>query len=161
MSKFENYVWAFLRISLGLIFVWAFFDKLFGFGFSTLPGKAWIDGVSPTYGFLANASKGPLAFIYQAIAGNIVVDLLYMLGLLLIGTALILGVALRIAGYSGALMMIMFWSAVLPPAHNPLLDEHIIYALVLLGLTRANSSFLSLKNWWSRTSLVRKYNFLS
>jgi hypothetical protein len=29
------YAWAGVRIALGLTFLWAFFDKLFGLGFST------------------------------------------------------------------------------------------------------------------------------
>lgn len=161
VKHLEKYVWSFLRIGLGWIFLWAFMDKLFGFGFSTVKGKGWLDGVSPTYGFLANATKGPLAFIYKSIAGNVLVDWVYMLGLLLIGLALILGIGLKIAGYSGALMMALFFSAALPPLHNPLLDEHIIYILVLLGLTVADSSFLSLKNRWQSAKLVKKYGFLA
>jgi len=31
-----------LRISFGLIFLWAFFDKLFGLGFATASDKSWI-----------------------------------------------------------------------------------------------------------------------
>ena len=47
-----DYVWAITRISIGWIFLWAFLDKTFGWGFATPAGKAWISGGSPTTGFL-------------------------------------------------------------------------------------------------------------
>jgi len=73
-----------IRICFGLIFLWAFFDKLFGLGFATKASKSWLLGTSPTYGFLAMGTKGPLALIYKAMAGSAVVDWIFMLGLLLI-----------------------------------------------------------------------------
>lgn len=156
-----QYVWVLLRLGLGFIFLWAFFDKVFGLGFSTAPDKSWLLGNSPTYGFLAFATKGPFASFYQSLAGNVVVDWLFMLGLLGIGTALILGITTRLAGYAGVLLMLLMWSAVLPPEHNPLLDDHIIYALVLIGLTMVKSGqWFGLGNWWAKIKLVKKYPIL-
>ena len=43
-------------------------------------------------------------------------DWLFMIGLLGIGVALLLGVALRPAAASGALLVMMMWFAVWPPA---------------------------------------------
>jgi thiosulfate dehydrogenase (quinone) large subunit len=159
--KKEQYVWAFLRIGLGWIFLWAFLDKFFGLGFATVRDKSWLLGNSPTAGFLQFSTKGPLSILYKAIAGNVLVDWLFMLGLLLLGLSLILGIGIRIAGYSGALLMILMWLAVLPPSHNPFIDEHIIYALILIGLTLVNSGrWLGCGEWWSKLSLVKKYKFL-
>ncbi|MEV0316802.1 hypothetical protein AB0H91_55075, partial [Nonomuraea fuscirosea] len=42
-----GYVWALARISFGWIFLWAFLDKTFGWGFATPAAKAWINGGSP------------------------------------------------------------------------------------------------------------------
>lgn len=123
-----------LRIGLGLIFAWAFFDKLFGLGFATLPEKAWIAGGSPTYGFLAMASKGPFEGIFKAIAGNAVVDWLFMLGLLFVGVTLLLNRFVRWGSLAGLAMVVLMYLAVLPPENNPVLDDHIIYALVFLLL---------------------------
>lgn len=95
-----------------------------------------MDGTSPTAGFLGNAASGPLTSIYHFLAGQPLVDWLFMLGLLVLGIALISGKFLKIAGYAGALLMLLMWSVVLPPANNPLLDEHIIYALILLGIAK-------------------------
>ncbi|MEU1390068.1 hypothetical protein ABZ444_29030, partial [Nonomuraea sp. NPDC005730] len=47
-----DYVWAVARIAIGWIFLWAFLDKTFGWGFATPAGKAWVAGGSPTTGFL-------------------------------------------------------------------------------------------------------------
>ena len=124
-----RYVFALLRIALGLIFLWAFFDKLFGLNFATPSERAWIAGGSPTSGFLANAVHGPLKVFYNSLAGNPVVDWLFMLGLLFIGLSLVLGILTNIACYSGALLMLSMWSSLLPPDNHPFLDEHIIYLL--------------------------------
>jgi len=144
-----RYIWAALRIAMGWLFLWAFLDKLFGLGFATKPGAAWLAGGSPTAGFLANATSGPLASLHQSMAGNAVVDLLFMLGLLGLGVALILGIGVQIAGYAGTLFVLLLWSARLPPANNPIMDEHIIYAFVLVGLAmvRAGQS-VGLGRWW-------------
>lgn len=154
-------LWAYLRISLGLIFLWAFFDKIFGLGFATASGKSWLDGVSPTLGFLKFGTTGPLSQLYKGLAGNLLVDWLFMFGLLGIGFSLIVGIGLRIAGYSGALLMLLLWSSMLPPKNHPFLDEHIIYSLVLLIVANGNmGKTLGLGNWWSEINLVKKYTFL-
>lgn len=136
-----------LRISLGWIFLWPFFDKLLGLGFSTcriedgsisvLCEKAWIMGGSPTTGFLSH-STGPFASFFKALAGVQIVDWLFMLGLLGIGLALIINKHVRFASSMGALMLIlMYLASSIPPEHNPLIDDHIVYAIALLyiGLT--------------------------
>jgi len=38
---------AVLRITTGFVFLWAFLDKTFGFGYATPSAKAWIHGGSP------------------------------------------------------------------------------------------------------------------
>lgn len=149
------------RIGLGLIFLWAFLDKLLGLGLATKAAQAWVAGGSPTAGFLTNASKGPFGDFYHSLAGNPVVDWLFMLGLLGLGVALVLGIGVKIAGYAGSLLMLLLWAAVLPPANHPFLDEHIIYALLLLGLAKSNAGDgLGLGRIWSSTALVQKYRFL-
>jgi thiosulfate dehydrogenase [quinone] large subunit len=104
MKNKEQYIWAALRIGMGWLFLWPFLDKLFGLGFTTAPEDAWIAGGSPTFGYLKFATSGPLAPIFQSLAGNPVVDWLFMLGLLLIGLALISGIGVSIAAYAGALI---------------------------------------------------------
>lgn len=149
-----------LRIVMGWMMLWPFIDKLWG-----VKGgmeKAWINGNSPTTGFLTNAPHGPFADIFHAMAGSGFVDWIFMAGLLLIGLSLILGIGVRVAGYSGALMMLLLWSAVLPPEHNPIIDDHIVYMLVFLyfALTPVVGEVLGLGKWWSKTSLVKKHSWM-
>jgi thiosulfate dehydrogenase [quinone] large subunit len=63
---------------MGLIFLWAFFDKLLGLGFATKAENAWINGGSPTSGFLLHGTKGPFAEFFQSLAGIPTVDWLFM-----------------------------------------------------------------------------------
>lgn len=155
------YVWVLLRFSIGFIFLWAFFDKLFGLGFATSPDKSWLHSVSPTVGFLKFGSTGIFSNIFHGLAGNSLIDWLFMLGLLFVGAALLLGICVRIAGYAGSLMMFLIYLSLFPPKNNPLIDEHIIYILVLIGLTKTDaSSTLGLGKWWQKTKLVKKYPFL-
>ncbi|MDP3881234.1 MAG: hypothetical protein Q8Q32_03600 [bacterium] len=131
-----------LRIFLGWIFLWPFLDKLFGLGFGTcrlddgsvsyLCERAWAMGGSPTTGFLANTS-GPFANFFQSLSGLAIVDWLFMLGLLGIGTALIINRYVKFASAMGTLLLIlMYLASAIPPTHNPIIDEHIIYAVALL-----------------------------
>ena len=132
-----SYFWALLRLGMGWIFLWAFLDKVFGLGFATEAGKGWIDGGSPTFGFLKFGTTGPLAELYAGLAGNAVVDWLFMLGILAIGLPLVLGIGVRIAASIGAVILMLMYSALLLPEHNPVLDDHIIYAVIMLGLAVA------------------------
>lgn len=157
----KNYIRGILRIALGWIFFWAFLDKLFGLGFATEASKSWLAGTSPTAGFLTFGTKGPLAEIFQAMAGNIFVDWLFMMGLLLIGLALIIGIGMTIATWTGSLLMLLLYLAAVPPAQNPLIDQHIVYIFILWLLYKTKAGYnLGLGKWWSRTSLVQKYKFL-
>ncbi|MEK7184481.1 MAG: hypothetical protein AAB701_03120 [Patescibacteria group bacterium] len=155
-------VWALLRMTMGWMFFWAFLDKIWGLGFATTAGNGWLNGVSPTNGFLSHATKGPFVSLFQAMAGNPVVDWLFMLGLLGIGVALMLGIGVRIAGYSGIAMMILMFLALLPPTNNPIIDEHIIYALVFALFTQLPvGDTWGLGEFWKSTDIVKRYPFLA
>lgn len=162
MCDCASWLSALLRISLGWIFLWAFLDKLFGWGFATEAGAGWIDGGSPTFGFLQFGAKGPFAEVFHGMAESVFVEWLFMLGLLGIGLALMTGVMMRIAGWAGAVLMLLMWLAVLPPEHNPFMDDHIIYALLLLWMAYNPScgNKLGLGTWWNKMDFVQKYPFL-
>lgn len=152
-------VWHALRLAMGFVFFWAFIDKLLGLGFATTADKAWINGGSPTFAYLKFASKGPFSQCFQAIAGNGFVDWLFMMGLLLVGLALLLGMGVFVAGYSGALMMILMYASAMPPMNNPIIDQHVIYLILLIGIAHFAQGHM-LGKWWSKTKLVKKYPFL-
>lgn len=146
---------------MAFIMLWAFFDKLLGLGYSTSSDMAWIRGVSPTYGFLNYALKESiLGAIFGKLSGYYVVDILFMAGLLGVGTALLLGIAVRIAGYAGALQMFLIYLSLFPPENNPLVDEHIIYILVFLGLAQEPFRPGKLGEWWRKRELIKKYPIL-
>ncbi|MBB6121985.1 hypothetical protein [Nocardiopsis algeriensis] len=154
-------VFALIRLSIGWVFLWAFLDKLLGLGFSTPAEGAWLSGGSPTAGFLGNAVSGPFAGAFGSLAGVAWADALFMAGLLGIGAALMLGIGERVAAASGALLLVLMWAAVLPPATNPFMDDHIVMALTLVGLALVNSAdTLGLGRWWSGTALVRRFPVL-
>ncbi len=156
-----QYVLAGIRLALGWIFLWAFLDKLFGLGHETASAKSWINGGSPTKGFLGSAAKGPFSGFYHSIAGNSAVDVLFMAALLGVGVALILGIGMRLAAAAGALLTVMMWSAVLPPASNPFMDDHLVYAGVLVALALLGAGdTLGFGRRWARTPLVRRAGWL-
>jgi thiosulfate dehydrogenase [quinone] large subunit len=162
---------AVLRIAFGLTFLWAFFDKLLALGFATgraddgtvdrFGDAAWIHDGNPTLGFLKFGADGPFKSFYNSIAGATWVNILFMLALLGIGLALTLGFAMRIAAASGALLYLMMWTVALPPANNPVLDDHILGAitLVVLALLGAGSTW-GLGARLEKTELVRRYPVL-
>ncbi|MQM26172.1 DoxX family membrane protein [Glycomyces albidus] len=160
-ARAVDYVWAGLRIALGWVFLWAFLDKTFGLGFATEKKAAWIEGGSPTEGFLTFGTKGPFADFYQGMAGNAAADWLFMAGLLGIGLALILGIGMRIAAAAGALLLVLMWTAALWPENNPFMDDHLIYAGLLIGLamTRAEDT-LGLGKTWGDLPIVKRNPWL-
>jgi thiosulfate dehydrogenase [quinone] large subunit len=60
-----------------------------------------------------------------------VVDWMFMLGLLFIGVTLLLNKYVFWGALAGIIMMVLMWLSLLFPATNPIIDEHIVYALVL------------------------------
>ncbi|WP_262286513.1 DoxX family membrane protein [Micromonospora sp. MA102] len=160
-QKATRYVFAGLRIALGWTFLWAFLDKMFGLGHETAAKAAWINGGSPTKGFLTFGAAGPFKGFYQEIAGAAWADWLFMLGLLGIGVALLLGIGTRLAAVAGGLLLLMMWTAVLPPENNPVMDDHLIYAGLLAGLALVNAGdTLGLGRAWAKLPAVARLPWL-
>lgn len=166
------YVFAGLRLLTGFVFLWAFLDKTFGFGYATQSGKGWIDGGSPTKGFLSGVAVGPMESTFHDWAGATWVNWLFMLGLLGIGLALILGIGLRLAAVAGTAVMALMWFAEWPPAKhlsdgslsmssNPFADYHLIYAVVLVALAAAGAGATwGLGKAWAGLPLVSRNRWL-
>lgn len=150
-----RYVFALVRIALGTIFAWAFLDKLFGLGHETAEKAAWINGGNPTKGFLAFGTKGPFADFYHNIAGATWTNWLFMVGLAGLGLALILGIGMRVAAVAGTILLVMMFTVVLPPANHIFMDDHLIYAGVLIGLALIDAGdTIGLGRAWGRLPLV-------
>jgi thiosulfate dehydrogenase [quinone] large subunit len=129
-----------LRYFMALMFLWPFFDKLLGLGFSTAPENAWIRFGSPTAGFLTQGATGPFTTLYNTIGGKAVTDWM------------------KIATISGSVFMFFLWSATLPKPNNIFqIDQHMIYLLVLLVLLFAKAGqYAGLGRIWANTKLVKR-----
>lgn len=160
LSLSARRVMAVLRIMFGFTFVWAFLDKTFGLGFATPAAKAWVSGGDPTMGYLSN-SEGTFGAAFQSLAGQFWVSPVFMLGLLGIGLALIAGVGLRIAAVAGVLMYGFMYLASLPLETNPIVDDHLIGAviLVLFALAYAGDTW-GLGTWWKNISVTKRFPIL-
>ncbi|MFY1615313.1 hypothetical protein [Micromonospora sp. WMMD736] len=160
-ERAARYVLAGIRMALGWIFLWAFLDKLFGLGHETESKNAWINGGSPTKGFLTFGVAGPFKDAYTGIAGAAWADWLFMVGLAGIGIALLLGVGVRVAVVTGGLLLVLMWTAVLPPENNLFMDDHLIYAAVLavLALVDAGDTW-GLGKAWARLPIVQQAPWL-
>jgi thiosulfate dehydrogenase [quinone] large subunit len=169
------YFWGVLRLAMGWIFLWAFLDKLLALGFATgrdpetgvvdrLGDAAWINGGSPTEGFLSFGlhTKEPFEGFYSGLAGDAWVDWAYMLSMAAIGLLLLLGIMTRPAAIAGIVWMALFYTAVaIWPENNPFLDDHVIEAIVLAGIAWMGAGrWLGLGGWWERQPLPRRFPIL-
>lgn len=156
-----RYVLAATRFALGWTFLWAFLDKTFGLGFATASEDAWINGGSPTFGFLNFGTEGKVFHDFFAGLAGPFADWMFMIGLLGLGVALLAGVGLRIAAISGTALMTLMWTAQLRLENNPFMDAHIVYALVLIVM----AVFGAGRTWglgrrWEETKLVQRFPIL-
>ena len=161
-GRAAQYVWAVLRLLMGWTFFWAFIDKVFGLGFATATESSWLNGGSPTLGFLKFATHGPFTEFYQGIAGNAFVDVAFMTGLAGVGLSLLLGIGVRLGAAAGVLMLVLMYSAAsMPPENNPFVHDRLIYAVVMVGLLASGSGqTFGLGRWWARTPVVRRFPIL-
>jgi thiosulfate dehydrogenase [quinone] large subunit len=169
-----EYAFGIVRILLGFTFLWAFIDKLFGLGFATCRAdvggsidfgcsSAMIQGGSPTYGFLTFGTAGSHTgglFDWMASSSPTtigVADVLFMAALLLIGVALTLGITMKLACWGGAtLLVFMYLAGSVWPENNPFVDDHIVYAVVLIGLWLMGAGrFLGLGDRWNASRFGR------
>lgn len=113
----------FLRVSLGGLFLYA--------GVSKLTDPSW-----SAAGYLAGAQAFQGFYAWLASPGILpVVDFLNAWGLTLVGAALVLGIATRLAVLGGVTMMALYYLALgfpRPNAHALVIDEHIIFIASLL-----------------------------
>lgn len=143
------------RILLGWVFLWAFLDKLFGLGLGTPAERAWISGSSATAGYLSGV-EGPFAGMFAAMAGNALVDWLFMVGMAGVGIAFLLGVAMLPAAVAGLLLMGGIYLSMLPLATNPFLDQHLFYVVLGFAFALAGTGrFLGLGRWWSGLPIIK------
>jgi len=96
-----------------------------------------------------------------------VISFLVEYGHLLIGLSLLIGLAVRVSACFGILLMLLYWMAhmdfpYISNANNFLVDEHVVYALVLglLIVTRAGH-VLGLDAWAAAQEATRRNKWLA
>lgn len=89
-------------------------------------------------GFLLHAipEGNPFGGVWATMANDWLwlIDPLNQWGLTLVGLALLLGAFVRWSAFWGAVMMVFYWAASLPLEHATVIDDHIVYAMLLFGL---------------------------
>lgn len=138
-------------VSLRVVLGWV----LFYAGVTKVLDPSWTAS-----GYLANAVSpaNPFAGLWVALAGVPMIDVLVQWGLTLTGLGLVLGALVRWNAFWGSFMMLTFWASSLPLEHAILVDEHIVYVVVLasvaaLGAGRVAGLDLILES----TPLVERY----
>ncbi len=139
-------VW-FLRVGLGWLFFYA--------GITKVINSAW-----SAAGYLGAAKTFPAFFSWLTTPANIPwVNFANEWGLTLIGLGLITGLLVRPAAIAGIALMFLYYLPILdfpyPNPHSYLVDEHIIYILVLALLFNTDAG-----RFWGLDKMVfkRKYN---
>ena len=122
--------------------------------------------VDPTWsaeGYLKGAKM--FAGFYQWLISPSILPIINFVnewGLALLGISLILGIGVRLSSILGAILMMLYYFPILdfpyPNPHSFLIDEHVIYALILVlfASLRAGRAF-GLENWCSRLPICSKY----
>lgn len=119
-------------------------------------------------GFLQNAipAGNPLTGLWTFFAAMPGIDMLVMWGLTLTGLGIILGAFLRLSALSASAMMLLFWAAALeggimaglPVEHGWVVDSHLVYVALLMGLGAFGSGrIIGVDQYLEDTSVVEKY----
>lgn len=134
-----------LRLSIGWVLFYAGWSKVVTFFTSA---EDWTAA-----GFLSHL-EGPLADYFASLAGNVVVDYLNAYGLLLIGMALILGIFVRWSAFWGTVIMLLYFLAAYPAEHSFIVEDHIVYAFVLVVLAAIGAGRV-----WGLDGIIEKSEF--
>jgi len=141
--------WLFLlRLAMGWLMFYA--------GITKVLDPEW---TAAGYGMSAKTFHGLYEFLVSS--GNIGwIDFINQWGLTLLGISLILGIGVRLSSILGAVLMMFYYFPVLEfpyiGTHSYIVEEHIIYALVLIlfAATRAGRYF-GLEEWFGKTFLKK------
>ncbi len=154
-----------LRLALGFMFLYGGYEKI----------ETELSGGLATSGFLSGV-KGPLAFLFTSMSGNMAVEYLLVYGELLIGISLIFGVVTRVGGVSGALLSTLLYLSTLPAmtkgfagsyfdfllSKNALVSQYIIYILLFVAfIFLVPGRFLGMDGILQNSSFVQRRPLLN
>lgn len=149
-EKFSGVSLLALRLAMGWLMLYA--------GVTKILNPAWT-----AKGYLMSAKTFPDLYQWLALPQNISwVDFLNEWGLTILGVCLILGVFVRLSSIFGAVLMILYYFPVLQfpyiGQHFFLVDDHIIYALVLLFFATVGAGQQwTLANWCAKLPICQRY----
>lgn len=156
-----------LRVVLGFGFFYAGLEKLLNFAGDEKPWSAFgflkfaTGGSIPNMAGLTDPmSHNPTQNIWTTLAGDPtvvgIVDFLVVFGELAIGLALILGIATRLAGALGALMMFLFWIAAWDFQYG-IVNQQFVYMILSAFLAYASAGrVVGLDGLLEKRQLVRR-----
>lgn len=146
-SKFFLFI---LRISMGWVMFYA--------GITKIINPQW-----SAAGYLGAAKSFP-EFFQWFLQPDILpaVNFVNEWGLTLLGVSLILGVFVRFSSVLGALLMMLYYFPVLdfpyPNMHSYIVDEHVIYAGVLLFFAAIRAGrYFGLEEWCSSLPICSRF----
>ncbi len=155
MTKTAKYTMGLIRILIGWIFIWRFMDKMWDLDFNPEAHRSWFGSIRE---LLLTAQEGPFSEMFHSMAAT---EWWYLLLLLFVGAGLILGIFTRISGILGAVLMLLLFIHNYPPADNPLVSHHLVYALLFLFFAFSSAGqWMGLNKWWSETRIVSSLPFL-
>ena len=150
MDRFQKLSLFFLRVGTGWLMFYAGITKILNPAWSA---AGYLKGAKTFVGFynwLAQPDILP------------VVNFINEWGLTLLGISLILGIGVRLSSILGGVLMLLYYFPILdfpyPNPHSYIVDEHIIYILVLLFLAAVRAGRVwGLENWCGNLPICAKY----
>src|SRR3989338_3316553 len=150
MGKYQKIAIFSLRLAMGWLMFYAGITKILD---SSWSAAGYLQGAKTFAGFydwLLQPSILPT------------INFINEWGLTLLGASLIFGVFVRLSSTAGRILMLLYYFPILdfpyPNPHSYLVDEHVIYALVLLyfAASRAGRVY-GLENWCSNLPICSKF----
>jgi thiosulfate dehydrogenase [quinone] large subunit len=131
MNKAQRSLIVALRVALGGVFLYAGITKILDPGWSAA-------------GYIGGAKTFPALYqIFLSPEVLPIVNILNSWGLTLLGISLIVGILVRYSSLLGAVLMLLYFLPELDfpyvGEHSFLIDEHIIYALLLILFSSVNA----------------------
>jgi len=150
ITKFQQISIVLLRLATGWLMLYAGLKKV-------------LDPTWSAIGYLNSAKTFP-GFYHWLAQPNILptINFINEWGLTLLGISLIIGLFVRLSSILGAILMVLYYFPVLTfPYIKPnsyLVDEHIIYALILVYFAAVRAGRIwGLENWCSRLPICSKF----
>ncbi|MBI1975136.1 MAG: DoxX family protein [Parcubacteria group bacterium] len=150
MAQFHKVPLFLLRVSMGWLMLYAGVTKILDPNWSAAGYLKGAQTFTGFYQWLTSPSVLP------------VVNFVNEWGLTLLGISLILGVFVRLSSIFGTVLMLLYYFPILsfpyPNPHSFLVDEHIVYALVLLFFAVSRPGRVwGLENWCSNLPICSRF----